>query len=173
MKKISAVLFCLYFICSAHAQFNKFISVRAGVQLDLRTDFPSLDDVGAGFNFDVSLFAKGRLMLLTSVHKDWFAGDKLYIQYGSGRINNISTAHGISAGPEYFINRNVAISATYGLFQHSIREDGYFTDDGLRVGVTAYTGNKRRFVLKLCRTDIFNSRRHMSYHSIGLGWRVY
>jgi hypothetical protein len=70
------------------------------------------------------MFAHHKLNLLVSVLGDRFIGDKLLTSPDVGRVNKGGAINAVEAGPEYFINRHVAIGVGYGLYWHSFQMVG-------------------------------------------------
>jgi hypothetical protein len=161
----------LLVVSIANAQRDRFISLRSTVHFNFALKAPSQDDAGIGLQIDMSMFARKKLTLLLSVHGDRFIGDKLLAISNVGRVNKGSAIYGVEAGPEYFINRHVAIGVSYGLYWHSFQTVGFSSNDGYRFGFTIFPGRQKSFVMQLARTDISRQMVNIRYYSLGLGYR--
>jgi hypothetical protein len=101
-------------ISPANAQGDRFVSLRSTIHFNFALKAPSQDDAGIGLQLDMSMFAHHKLNLLVSVLGDRFIGDKLLTSPDVGRVNKGGAINAVEAGPEYFINRHVAIGVGYG-----------------------------------------------------------
>jgi hypothetical protein len=158
-------------ISSANAQADRFISLRSTILFNFGLKAPSQDDAGIGFQLDVSMFAQKKLNLLVSIHGDRFIGDKSFTFPDVGRVNKGGAIYAVEAGPEYFINRHVAIGVSYGIYWYSFQTVGFSSNDGYRFGFKIFPGKQKSFIMQVARTDIPREVINIRYYSLGLGYR--
>jgi hypothetical protein len=158
---------------STFAQFDKVIGLRVGGHFDFLVKAPSQDDAGFGLNVDIPVMNRNKFHALITAHIERLLGDKSGFVNPQGRLNKASAIHGVQAGPEYFVNPSIGLSAQYGIFWHSINEVSFNTNDGYRVGITFLPGKFKAFVMQISRTSISRPVVPVRYYTLGLGYRFF
>lgn len=154
---------------SCFAQFDKPISIRATGNFNVALRGLGVDDAGVGLGLDASFFSKHRLQALVETSLDHFFGDKsLYIDTLTGKDAK-TNIYNIKAGPQFFITKNFALSATYGPSWYKVRDFDYATDYGFKYSITGFLGKKRHFVAKVFIVDIPAQFQRIQYLGFAAG----
>jgi hypothetical protein len=156
----------------SYAQFDKSVSVNATVNFNVALSGLGTDDAGLGINLQTSFFSKKRLQLTTEAVSEAFFGNKvLYEDAQAGKAAK-TRLHGFRIGPQVFLTRNIAVSATYGPTWHKVRVFGYTHDYGYKVSVNSFLGAGRRLVARASFVNTYAEVQKLEYLSIGIGYRL-
>lgn len=171
MKVIIITIFLLLSLTS-FAQSNKPVNLAAIGNFNFKLRGFGTNDAGVGLGLNASFFARHKLQLLAEANAETFFGSKLLIINQEGRENKAPAIYSFTAGPQFFISKNIAFSVTGGSYLHSIEAVGFTNDFGFRFGITGFAGRKRRFVTKLFMTEIPKDY-DIQYFGVGVGYRFY
>ena len=157
---------------SCFGQFDKSVTLNATINFDATLNGLATNDVGSGLGIDASFFSKHRLHALIETSADWFFGDKLLVYDSTiGKSAKSAAVYSIKAGPQFFVTKHIALSATYGPAWHVVRNFRYSLDDGFKLSVTAFMGNRRHFVTRLFLVDIPSGQQTIRYVGLAVGVR--
>ena len=156
----------------SYAQFDKNVSTNATANFNIALAGLGTDDAGVGLNLQTSFFAKNRLQLTTEAASELFVGNKVYYEDPQTGKNAKTRMHSLRIGPQIFLARNVAISATYGLAWHKVREFDYTLEYSYKVSVNSFLGTNRRLVAKASFVNVQATGQSLQYLSFGLGYRL-
>ena len=165
------VLITFFFSLTSYGQFAKSFSLMATGNFDFKTKGLALNDAGFGIGLDASFFSKHKIQLLLETSGDRFIGDKDFITADEGRENKSPAIYSIKVGPQFFISKNIALSATFGPAWHSIQAIGFTRDYGFKFGATGFLGDKKRLVTKIFIVYIPKDNLNIRYFGIALGYR--
>jgi hypothetical protein len=173
MIKILTFLVYFAFAQSCFAQFDKQVVARATANFNIVLDGLGTNDAGVGLGLDISFFSKRKLQLVLEGSGDWFIGDKLGIADSLGEYIHTKSARAYSLrlGPQYFINKNIAVSVTYGPAWYVFRATEYVTDHSFRYSIIGFWGKRRHFTTKVFLSQIGTRRPNVSYLGIAAGMR--
>jgi hypothetical protein len=158
--------------CCCFSQFDKSVSLRATGNFEFALNGLATNTNGIGFAFDAAFFSKHRLQALVEVNADRFFGDKfLVIDTATGKEAKRAAVLSIKAGPQFFVTKNIALSATYGPAWHVVREFKYSLDYGFQYSVTGFLGNQRRFIVKVFMVSIPTEELNIQYIGLAAGYR--
>lgn len=171
MKQLVLILFTITQL-SCFGQFDKSITLRATVIFNITLNGLATNNAGVGLGMDASFFSKHRLQALIETSADWFIGDKLLtLDSATGKSAKSAAVNTIKAGPQFFISKNLALSATYGPTWSVVRDFNYSLDYGFKYGVTGFLGNKRQFMAKVFMVDINTKPQEILYLGFAAGVR--
>ena len=173
MKQQITIIVITLFSISSTAQFNSPFTIRATPNANIVIEGIGQNDAGLGLSLDGSFFAKHKLQLLVEMNADRFFGDKSHVYNPQGRENKAAVIYSMSAGVQFFIIRQVAISLTYGPAFHSIRAVGFSTDYGFRYGLTGFFGKERRLMPKIYFVNIPTDQLTIQFCGFGFGYRLH
>ena len=89
----------------------------------------------------------------------------------TGNTAKRANVYSIKVGPQFFIFKNIALSATCGPAWHVVREFNYSIDYGFKYSVTGFLGNKRQFMIKGFIVDIPIKQQDIFYVGLAAGLR--
>jgi hypothetical protein len=92
-----STLFCF-------GQFDRTITLVTAANFSVPLKGAGVNEAGFGISFDAHFFSKQRLQVLLESSADYFVGAK------EGGFLSIFS----SAGPQFFVTKNIAASVTYG-----------------------------------------------------------
>lgn len=171
MKSLCLIFFIVTQL-SGFGQFNKSITLRATTNFNFTLNGLATNVAGVGLGIDASFFAKHRLQALIETSADWFFGDKLLVfDSTSGKVAKSAAVHSVKIGPQFFITKNLAVSATYGPAWYIVRDFNYSIDYGFKYSVTGFLGDKRRFMAKVFIVDIPIKQQNILYLGLAAGVR--
>lgn len=170
MRPLIILIFCFLSIKS-YCQFDKPFNLIASANFDFKLKGLATNDAGMGLNLDAILFAKHRLQLLIETSADRFIGDKFLIIDAQGRENKNAAIYTIEAGPQFFLSKRIALSATIGPAWHSIEAFSFTRDCGFKFAATGFLGHKRRLVTRIFMVDILKENLNVQYFALQLGFR--
>jgi hypothetical protein len=170
MKKM-LLLLLVFPALFADAQNSRPVSITAGGTLNFRTRGLGQNDAGFGLFAGTALFARNKLQLLVEASATTFSGDKLLYFDARGNAAKSPLIHRIHAGPQYHVTQKLAVAATYGAVWHRIRATDFTLDDGLKLNVTAFPGEKSRLAVQLFAAAIPATEASINYLGLGLGYR--
>lgn len=172
MKHLLIGLFCLVATATAFSQFNKPVSASTTARLSAVINGLATNEAGYGVGVDVAFFSKNRVQLLVESSWDCFIGDKLLvIDPVSGKEARKATVYAFGVGPQVFLSKRLAFSATYGPAWHVLRNIHYSLDDGFKVSLTGFSGNKDHFMAKLFGAAVPTRERTIQYVGLAVGLR--
>ena len=163
----------LFLSLTSYGQLDKSLSLIATGNFDFKTKGLALNDAGFGIGLDASFFSKHKFQLLLETSADRFIGDKDFVTADEGRENKSPAIYSIKAGPQFFISKNIALSATFGPAWHSIQAVGFTRDYGFKFGATGFLGDKRRLVTKIFMVYIPKENLNIRYFGLALGYRFF
>ena len=172
MKILLFVVACLASLCSA-GQLNKPVSILTAGNVLFKTTGANYNNTGVSLHINASFFSTHKLQLLVETSADKFFGDKVYYVSAAGKEINKVILYSIKAGPQLFVTRHVALSATFGQTWHSINAEGFSRDYGLQYGATGFIGRKKRFITRVVMVHNLKTDKISRYVGVGLGYRVY
>jgi hypothetical protein len=153
------------------AQFDKAVSFRSTAIFDFKVKGMFINDAAFGLGFDAAFFAKHKLMSIIETSAEKFVGDKLLaIDSVTGEHLTKAAILGVKAGAQFFLIKQLAVSATCGPTWHIARASDYSLDIGIKYCLTGFLGQKRKLVTKFFLVNIPADRR-ISYLGVALGWR--
>jgi hypothetical protein len=171
MKQVCLIFFIITQL-SCFGQFDKSITLRATANFNFALNGLATNDAGVGLGIDASFFSKHRLQALIETSADWFIGDKLLVlDSATGKAAKSAAVHSVKIGPQIFITKNLAVSATYGPAWYTVRDFNYSMDYGFKYSVTGFLGDKRRFTAKVFIVDIPTKQRSVLYLGLAAGVR--
>lgn len=157
---------------SSFGQFDKSTSLRATGNFNIVLNGLATNNAGLGLGFDASFFAKHKLQVLIEISSDHFIGDKvLIIDTITGKENKRAAVYSIMAGPQFFVFKNIAVSATYGPSWYTIRAFNYSYTYGIKYSITGFFGLQKRFTAKVFMTDIPAEEQNIQYIGLAAGYR--
>ena len=171
MKIIFITIFYLLSVAS-FAQNSRPVNLLATGNFNSKLRGFGTNNAGVGLSLNASFFARHKLQLLAEANAETFFGNKLLIINQEGKESKAPAIYSFTAGPQFFISKNIALSVTYGPYRYSIEDIGFTNDFGFRFGITGFAGRKKRFVTKLFMTEIPKSY-DIQYFGIGVGYRFY
>ena len=158
---------------TSFSQFGKPVSFGVTGNFNFKTWGLADNDAGSGISADAYFFAKHKLQLLIETNADLFFGDKNFVIDPKGRENKVPFIYSIKAGPQLFVLKRVALSATYGPAWHCIQEVGFTTGYGIKYQVTGFFGENKRLVVKGFMLHIPKAYTDIRYFGLGIGCRFY
>lgn len=170
MKPLIILVFC-FLSTQSYCQFDKSFSLITSANFNFNTKGLATNEAGVGISADAILFAKHKLQLLIETSADRFIGDKLLIVDDQGRENKNAAIYIIHAGPQFFLSKAIALSATIGPAWHSIEAVGFTRDYGLKFAAAGFLGHKRRLVARIFMVNIPNDNLNIQYLGLQLGFR--
>lgn len=156
---------------SGFGQTEKLISLRATGNFNFKTKGLATNDAGIGLGIDASILLKNRLQIVVETSADRFIGDKLLILDSTGRENKSAAIYSIKVGPQFFVSKTLALSATYGPAWYTIREFSYSYDYGFKFSLIGFFGDYKRFVAKGFMVHLPVNNRNIQYFGLGAGYR--
>jgi hypothetical protein len=152
-------------------QLIKNTSLQATGTIDVILKGLFMNEVGAGIGFDALFFSKHKLQAIIETNADYFVGDKFLVwDTLSGKQAKSAKVYSIKAGPQFFVSKRIAISATYGPSWHTARSINYSITGDFKYSVTAYLGPKKCFIIKLFLLNIL-AERTIQYIGFSVGRR--
>ena len=171
MKHLALILFTIIQL-SCFGQFDKSTTLRATANFNFTLNGLATNDAGVGLGIDASFFSKHRLQALIETSADWFFGDKLLIlDSATGKAAKSTAVHSIKVGPQFFITKSIALSATYGPAWYVVRDFSYSIDYGFKYSITGFLGDKRRFIAKAFIVNIPTEQQDIRYVGLAAGLR--
>jgi hypothetical protein len=171
MKYLLTLFFSLATVITCFGQLENATTFRATANFNITLNGLASNEAGAGLGLDASFFSKHRLQALLETSADFFIGDKLLVVDANGKAAKSASVYSIKAGPQFFVTKNLAIAATYGLSWHVVREFNYTVDGGFKYSITGFLGQQRRFVTKLFLVNIPASEQTIQYLGLAAGLR--
>jgi len=171
MRHLILILFLITAV-SGFSQFDKSISLRTTGNFNVALGGLGVDDAGVGFGLDASFLSKHRLQAIVETSLDHFFGDKsLYIDRITGKDAK-TNIYSIKAGPQFFITRNLALSATYGPTWYKVRDFDYTRNYGFKYSITGFFGERKRFIAKVFMVNIPAQDRKIQYLGFAAGFTL-
>ena len=171
MKLLLTGLFCLAVTATALGQFSRPISLSATTRFHVTVDGLATNDAGYGVGINAAFFSQQRLQLLVESSWDRFIGDKLLVvDPVTGKEAKKAAAFALRAGPQFFLLKRLALSASYGPSWHAVRDFGYTVDGGYSYGLMGLAGKKDRVVAKLFGVTIPKEGQNIQYVGLAVGF---
>lgn len=153
-------------------QREKPLSVRFTGQFDFAVRGMAMNDAGMGAGVALSLLAQQRVQLLAEGSSHWYMGDKQYVMDREGRELPNGSLHTVQAGPQVFLTKSLALSATYGVAWFRLHDWTYQADDTYRVALTGYFGDHNNFITQLFWMQVPQPEINIRHFGIGVGYRL-
>lgn len=170
MRHLILILFLITAV-SSFAQFDRSVSLRTTANFNVALEGLGVDDASVGFGLDASFLSKHRLQAIVETSLDHFFGDKsLYIDTITGKDAK-TNVYGVKAGPQFFITKNFALSATYGPAWNKVRDFDYTRNYGFKYSITGFLGERRCFIAKVFMVNIPAQDRKIQYLGFAAGFR--
>lgn len=169
------ILPLLLFTITSYGQFNHFVSLRTTINFAVgqKELANAADDAGYGLSVDVSFFSKHKLQALFMADVNSFFGNKVYYLQNEGRQNKNADIYSIRIGPQYFISKRIAFSATAGPAWHAIETVGFSRNMAYQLMGTGFWGKRKKLVTQLFFTEIPKPVANIQYIGLGLGYRIF
>lgn len=156
--------------CWGHRE--KPLSVRFAGQFDFAVRGMAMNDAGMGAMAGLSVFARQRVQLLAEGGSHWYIGDKQYIMDREGRELPNGSLHTVQAGPQVFLTKTLALSATYGVAWFRLHDWDHQADEAYRVALTGYFGDHNNFITQLSWMQVPQPEMTIRHFGIGVGYRL-
>lgn len=171
IMKLFVVLICCLFSGYSYTQFNKQVSLVASTNFNFRTRGLGLNDAGLGLNVNAIVFAKHKLQLLLETSVDAFIGSKAFSYLDEGRLNKTPLFYTLKAGPQFFLFKHLALSATAGPASYSFESVGFMTACAFKFAVTGFLGQEKRLATSVILVKIPNKNIDIQYLGFQIGYR--
>lgn len=170
MKRLLILLFAITTL-TCFGQLNESVSLRATGNINAVLKGLGANSIGAGLGLDVSFFSKHRLQALVETSTDRFMGDKMLVFDSATGKTGRTAVYSFKAGPQLFVTKNIALSATYGPSWYKVNDIDYSMRYGFKYSITGFLGAQRRFITKVFVINIPTAALNIQYAGFALGHR--